>query len=180
MPVNAISLQKLVYIANAMHLTETGQSLLIESPIVGEFDPEFPTLTQALEEFGLKNIHRKLRYHTLLSNKGITKFLPHISAPKLENCQIGILKTVCSYYSLSKYNCLKLTRYTGGTRENWTEITNSVGVGNEIPRVVIANNFYNAVMSAPYIQGTIERFQLASNIIEFPVSDFPQPIAKYI
>lgn len=135
--VNALALQKLVYIANALHLVEFGSPLVTENPKVGEFDPYFPSLHDAFAVFGGQSIGVSVGDAKIEGGQQVGS-VRVCEAAFFSRIQASLLELVFEFYKSVDFDCPRLTVLTGGNDAGLQYlIEKSKGIGNDIPLNVI-------------------------------------------
>ncbi|MCB1384620.1 MAG: DUF4065 domain-containing protein [Hyphomicrobiales bacterium] len=130
--VTPLSLQKLVFIAHALSLLDLGKPLLSEQPRIGDYDPYFPTLREALDYFGGSTVSR-----LITEGSGEDVFDPKPDAEvvraEFDTDERDILDAVWKMFREVRFDCTKLTYLTGGSRTEFVDMKKKFGLGNEIP-----------------------------------------------
>ncbi len=138
MPLSSIALQKLLYIANAMHLYERGEWLVTEAPVVGKYGPVFQSLYPVMLQYGQDNISEKITTQIYLSTTNIIPF----RRADFSKYQINLLKDVIYLYSKCEFDHSRLTNLVGGNHKQWSHLSQQAGGENATldKRLIIAHH----------------------------------------
>lgn len=142
-PIHPIALQKLVYIANAISLSEHGAWLTNEQPQVGQYGPVFPSLFPIMLKYGLSNITELI---PVSSNPNSNVVRMHENEASW--IQKQVLEDTCHFYVMTNCDHTKLTSLAGGSDKDWESLSSEAGGENCLISERLITKHYNRTIDS--------------------------------